>query len=98
MPSSSPSSGARWWTSTPWRPRWRRTGWAGSPIDAYVSEPPDVSHPVFAHPRAVFTPHSGADTKEGLENVGMMVIESLDALFAGDMPPRCLNAQDLAAR
>lgn len=70
----------------------------GVAIDAYVSEPPDIGHPVFSHPNAVFTPHSGADTKEALENVGLMVIESLDALFAGDTPPRCLNAGDLAGR
>lgn len=69
----------------------------GVAIDAYVSEPPDTSHPVFAHPNAVFTPHSGADTKEALENVGLMVIESLDALLAGAVPPRCLNQTDLAA-
>ncbi|UMA66928.1 phosphoglycerate dehydrogenase (plasmid) [Roseivivax marinus] len=67
-------------------------------IDAYVSEPPDTAHPVFSHPRAVFTPHSGADTAEAVENVGLMVIESIDALLAGDPPPRCLNADDLAAR
>jgi D-3-phosphoglycerate dehydrogenase len=30
--------------------------------------------------------------------VGLMVIESIDALLAGDPPPRCLNADDLAAR
>lgn len=69
----------------------------GVAIDAYVSEPPDTTHPVFAHPNAVFTPHSGADTQEALENVGLMVIDSLDALFAGKALPRCLNSKDLAA-
>lgn len=68
----------------------------GVAIDAYVSEPPDTAHPVFAHPDAVFTPHSGADTREALENVGLMVIESLDALLAGEPLPRCLNQSDLA--
>ncbi|MFS4436622.1 phosphoglycerate dehydrogenase [Paracoccaceae bacterium GXU_MW_L88] len=64
-------------------------------IDAYVSEPPDISHPVFKHPRAIFTPHSGADTIEAVENVGLMVIESLDAALSGKRPPRCLNAAAL---
>ena len=36
----------------------------GVAIDAYVTEPPETSHPVFSHPNAIFTPHSGADTKE----------------------------------
>ncbi|GGA19219.1 MAG: hydroxyacid dehydrogenase [Rhodobacteraceae bacterium] len=70
----------------------------GVAIDAYVSEPPDTTHPIFSHPRAVFTPHSGADTKEALENVGLMVIESLDAVLAGETPPRMLNAKELASR
>ncbi|MCP1200849.1 phosphoglycerate dehydrogenase [Notoacmeibacter sp. MSK16QG-6] len=70
----------------------------GVAIDAYRSEPPDVSHPIFQHPRAVFTPHSGADTREALENVGLMVIESLDAIFAGDPPPYCVNDDELALR
>ncbi|RHZ99299.1 hydroxyacid dehydrogenase [Cereibacter sphaeroides] len=67
----------------------------GVAIDAYVTEPPDVSHPVFAHPSAVFTPHSGADTLEALENVGLMVIEDIRTLIAGGRPARCLNAAEL---
>ncbi|MCE8421285.1 hydroxyacid dehydrogenase, partial [Rhodovulum sulfidophilum] len=67
----------------------------GVAIDAYVTEPPDVSHPVFAHPNAVFTPHSGADTLEALENVGLMVIEDIRTLIAGGRPARCLNAAEL---
>ena len=41
-------------------------------------------------------PHSGADTKESVENMGLMVIEDIEALLAGQMPARCLNASDLA--
>ncbi|MEL5878320.1 phosphoglycerate dehydrogenase [Cereibacter sphaeroides] len=67
----------------------------GVAIDAYVTEPPDVSHPVFAHPNAVFTPHSGADTLEALENVGLMVIEDIRTLIAGGRPARYLNAAEL---
>lgn len=67
----------------------------GAAIDAYVSEPPDISHPVFAHPRAVFMPHSGADTKEAVENMGLMVIEDIETMIAGQLPARCLNAKDL---
>lgn len=69
----------------------------GVAIDAYVSEPPNTSHPVFAHPRAIFAPHSGADTAEAFENVGLMVIEDIEALIAGEIPARCLNAKDISA-
>lgn len=67
----------------------------GAAIDAYVTEPPDVRHPIFAHPRAIFMPHSGADTKEAVENMGLMVIEDIEALITGTRPTRCLNARDL---
>lgn len=67
----------------------------GVAIDAYTVEPPDIAHPVFAHPRAIFTPHSGADTQEAMENTGMMVVEDIRTLLAGRMPSRCLNAGEL---
>ncbi|WP_114010604.1 phosphoglycerate dehydrogenase [Cohaesibacter intestini] len=67
----------------------------GVAIDAYVSEPPDVSHPIFAHANAIFTPHSGADTKEAVENVGLMVVEDIATILEGGMPQRCLNAKEL---
>lgn len=63
-------------------------------IDAYVTEPPDTGHRVFSHPRAIFTPHSGADTKEAVENVGLMVIESLDAAQSICAPPSKVNRPD----
>lgn len=67
----------------------------GAAIDAYVTEPPDTSHPIFAHPRAIFMPHSGADTKEAVENMGLMVVEDIETLIAGGIPARCLNAEQL---
>ncbi|PLW76069.1 phosphoglycerate dehydrogenase [Cohaesibacter celericrescens] len=67
----------------------------GVAIDAYVTEPPDSSHPVFQHANAIFTPHSGADTKEAVENVGLMVVQDIATILKGEMPTRCLNAKDL---
>ncbi len=67
----------------------------GVAIDAYVTEPPSIDHPVFSHPNAVFTPHSGADTREAVQNVGKMVIEDISTFIKGGMPARCLNAKDL---
>lgn len=65
----------------------------GAAIDAYEVEPPDTSHPIFSSPNVVFTPHSGADTLEALENCGLMVIEDLLTLIEGEQPERCLNPQ-----
>ncbi|MFV0383488.1 phosphoglycerate dehydrogenase [Paracoccus sp. (in: a-proteobacteria)] len=67
----------------------------GVAIDAFTQEPPDITHPVFAHPNAIFTPHSGADTLEAFENVGLMVIEDIRTILNGKIPARCLNAFNL---
>ncbi|MCJ8141043.1 phosphoglycerate dehydrogenase [Falsirhodobacter halotolerans] len=67
----------------------------GVALDAFVVEPPDISHPIFAHPRAVFMPHSGADTREAVENMGLMVCEDIETLMAGNRPARCLNSKEL---
>ncbi|GLK78934.1 phosphoglycerate dehydrogenase [Methylopila turkensis] len=66
---------------------------AGAGIDAYAVEPPDVSHPIFRQPRVVFTPHTGADTVESVERVGLMNIEDIETLIAGGRPARVLNPQ-----
>jgi len=63
----------------------------GAAIDAYVAEPPDRSHPIFADPRVVFTPHSGADTSEAVERVGLMNIADIDAILAGRRPSHVVN-------
>lgn len=65
----------------------------GAAIDAYVQEPPDRSHPIFTHPRVVFTPHCGADTTESVERMGLMNIADIDAVLAGERSPRVLNPQ-----
>lgn len=60
-------------------------------IDAYDQEPPDRSHPIFALPNVVFTPHSGADTTEAVEKMGLTNIADIRALLAGERPARILN-------
>ena len=69
---------------------------AGAGIDAYAVEPPDISHPIFRQPRVVFTPHTGADTVESVERVGLMNIEDIETLLAGGRPARVLNPQVFA--
>lgn len=66
---------------------------ARAAIDAYVTEPPDISHPLFKLPNVVFTPHSGADSLEAMENVGLMVISDIKDFIAGRRPVRVLNPE-----
>ena len=66
---------------------------AGAAIDAYVQEPPDRTHPIFRQPSVVFMPHSGGDTLEAIERIGLMNIEDMETLLAGGRPTRTLNPQ-----
>jgi len=65
----------------------------GAGIDAYVVEPPDRTHPIFANPDVVFTPHSGADTTESVERMGLMNITDIELVLAGKRSPRVLNPE-----
>ena len=65
----------------------------GAVIDAYEQEPPDRTHPLFALPNVVFTPHSGADTTEAVEKMGLTNIADIKALLAGERPARVLNPE-----
>lgn len=65
----------------------------GAAIDAYIEEPPDRSHPIFTLPNVVFTPHSGADTTEAVEKMGLMNIADIQTILAGGRPERVLNPE-----
>lgn len=69
---------------------------AGAALDAYVEEPPDFSQRIFSCPNVLFTPHSGADTVESVERMGLMVCEDIATLQGGGRPARVLN-QDIYA-
>lgn len=65
----------------------------GAGIDAFITEPPDIAHPLFQLENVVFTPHSGADSLEAFENMGRMVIDDISDFIAGKRPPRVLNKE-----
>ncbi|WEK03756.1 MAG: phosphoglycerate dehydrogenase [Candidatus Devosia phytovorans] len=65
----------------------------GVALDAFVTEPPDWSHPIFSQPRAVFTPHMGADTTESVERTSLMNIADIETMLTGGRPSRMLNRQ-----
>ncbi len=65
----------------------------GAIIDAYKNEPPDRRHPLFRHPRAVCLPHSGGDTKEAQERVGLFIVEDMQSLLDGQRPARVANKE-----
>ncbi len=66
---------------------------AGAAVDAYPAEPPAFDHPLFLNPRVVFTPHTGGDTKESSERLGMMNAADIETLINGGRSPRTLNPE-----
>lgn len=68
---------------------------SGAALDAFSQEPPDTSHPIFANPKVIFSPHSGADTVESLLRMGQMVIDDIATLESGKIPARTVNAKYL---
>ncbi|ASP23098.1 hydroxypyruvate reductase [Antarctobacter heliothermus] len=63
----------------------------GAALDAFVEEPPDISHAIFALPNTLFSPHSGADTAESIQRMGAMVYEDIQTLAHGHWPDRTVN-------
>lgn len=66
---------------------------AGAAIDAFPVEPPNFGHPIFANPNVLLTPHSGGDTHESADRVGMMNVTDIETLLKGARSPRVLNPE-----
>jgi phosphoglycerate dehydrogenase-like enzyme len=56
----------------------------GVAMDVYPQEPPPKNHPLWNHPRCVFTPHLGALTAEAQVRVAKEIAETVaEALVHG---------------
>ncbi len=68
---------------------------AGAGLDVYEVEPPNISDPLFGHPKVVFTPHLGASTAEAQENVGIQVAEQILSFFVEGSITNAVNMPSL---
>ena len=68
-------------------------------IDVFPNEPLAPDHPIRQAPGAVLSGHRAGSVKEGLWQIGTMVIDDLEAIVQG-LPPRRLQAAtpELASR
>ena len=59
----------------------------GAALDAYESEPPDASRPLYQLSNVVTTPHTGAHTAEAALNMASMAVDNLiEVLTTGGCP------------
>jgi D-3-phosphoglycerate dehydrogenase / 2-oxoglutarate reductase len=59
----------------------------GVGLDVFENEPPDPTHPLFAHPRVVVTPHALGQTAGAREAVFRAMAEGVAAVLRGDQAP-----------
>jgi D-3-phosphoglycerate dehydrogenase / 2-oxoglutarate reductase len=59
----------------------------GVGLDVFEEEPPDPTHPLFAHPRVLATPHALGQTVGAREAVFRAMAEGVAAALRGEAPP-----------
>ena len=63
----------------------------GYGADVFAEEPPPPGHPLIGRPDVMLTPHSAAQTEEGLRNMATMVAQDVVAVLQGFPPQYPVN-------
>jgi phosphoglycerate dehydrogenase-like enzyme len=63
----------------------------GYGADVFAEEPPPPGHPLIGRPDVMLTPHSAAQTEEGLRNMATMVAQDVAAVLQGFPPQYPVN-------
>ena len=63
----------------------------GFGADVFAEEPPPPDHPLIGRPDVMLTPHSAAQTEEGLRNMATMVAQDVVSVLQGDPPQYPVN-------
>jgi D-3-phosphoglycerate dehydrogenase / 2-oxoglutarate reductase len=66
----------------------------GYAADVFEEEPPPRGHPLIGRPDVLLTPHSAAQTVEGLTNMATGVAEDVIAVLRGHRPSNPVNDPD----
>lgn len=65
----------------------------GVGLDVFEPEPPDVSHPLFAHPRVLCSPHALWRTPRAVEGIFREMSEGVLAALRGERPSAVANPE-----
>ncbi|MBR0668701.1 hydroxyacid dehydrogenase [Roseomonas hellenica] len=73
---------------------------AGAALDVFEPEPPVFTHPIFALPNLVATPHAGASTQAAKDRSGVLALRHICDVIEGRAPDAraIVNRDVLAAR
>jgi phosphoglycerate dehydrogenase-like enzyme len=63
----------------------------GFGADVFAEEPPPPGHPLIGRPDVLLTPHSAAQTEEGLRNMATMVAQDVLSVLGGTPPQNPVN-------
>src|SRR5271166_1516384 len=63
----------------------------GYGADVFAEEPPPSDHPLIGRPDVMLTPHSAAQTEEGLRNMATMVAQDVVSVLQGTPPQYPVN-------
>jgi phosphoglycerate dehydrogenase-like enzyme len=63
----------------------------GYGADVFAEEPPPQDHPLIGRPDVMLTPHSAAQTEEGLRNMATMVAQDVVSVLKGCPPQNPVN-------
>jgi D-3-phosphoglycerate dehydrogenase / 2-oxoglutarate reductase len=65
----------------------------GVGLDVFEPEPPDTSHPLFAHPRVLCSPHALWRTPRALDGIFREMSEGVLAVLRGERPAGLANPE-----
>jgi D-3-phosphoglycerate dehydrogenase len=64
---------------------------AGAALDVQDPEPPDLTRPLFRHPRVIVTPHAAFVSAESLDNLRQRVAQQVADRLQGKTPENIVN-------
>ncbi|HEX7736906.1 MAG TPA: hydroxyacid dehydrogenase [Ktedonobacteraceae bacterium] len=64
---------------------------AGAALDVFDPEPPPASHPLFALPNTICTPHIGSYTGASVSRMQVMICEQIANVLRGERPTNLVN-------
>jgi phosphoglycerate dehydrogenase-like enzyme len=64
----------------------------GYGADVFTVEPPPPGHPLIGRSDVMLTPHSAAQTEEGLKNMATMIAEEVVGVLRGNPPVNPVNS------